>query len=172
MHSYWRSFLFFIIFSFSLLQVIYCNECGNTYHIYTSESDSHTSETNCVDVILTANSTSVPYKNCTYLSHLLNTLNSLQCAIEMVFHPGVYTLTGYDIIITNSINMTAAKPGVVINCEISEREVTEIRTQLWINSTLIGKSYAVVSGITFESCAYSLRFDYLEKVTIDNCSFR
>ena len=166
MDSHLRSLLLFLIFS-SLLQVIYCNECGNTYHI--TEDESQTSEANCINVHLFENSTLVPYKNCINLSDFLITLNSLKCEIELVFNSGIYTLTGYNIIITNSINMTAAEPGVVINCEISEREVVEIRKQLWVNSTLSG--YAVLSGISFQSCAYSLRFDYLERVKIDNCNF-
>lgn len=110
--------------------------------------------------------------DCTELSHLLQSLPSNQSStIELVLSPGTYTLTETNINVTYSLYLSGitsqpdSSSTVVIQCNGSSTRP--------LNNAQISFSTGAVRllGITFRQC-YSMRFNQVESVFINSCTFR
>ena len=103
------------------------------------------------------------------------------CSKRLVFAPGEYTLslpTNTNVTVNHSIIMTGPEGGVTLTCSSTEEtringygKALVFQTVEESNDTF-PEGVVELSGITFASCNHSLKFKYLEKLTISNCAFR
>ena len=159
----------FLLAVISLLQL--CFGCTVDYYLTSSGRE-------CVNVNGEVNT------SCTSLGELLSQVNrsdGTQCRTQLFFSPGEYSLSESNLTVNYSITMNGSAEGMVtITCLDSSQDLgsrnrtgTEILFQT-VNPRDTNEPNGTVelSGITFQNCINSLKFIYLERVTIRNCTFR
>ena len=150
-------------------------DCERNYHL------SKSAESDNIVLDLRVNSTLdlEPAKEYIYLTDVLKELDSSDCNVSLIFHSGSYIL-GESINITTkltrSIIMSAHdSEAVIITCNEIQNNGSISKPQLWFAPHItpsVPKGTVGLHGINFQSCAYSMRFDYLEELTVTNCVFK
>ncbi len=112
-----------------------------------------------------------------YLSELFEDLQSYEmCNVSIYLHPGIYYLAGSTNVTVNaliSISSSEESEGVIISCLDRVNRGIHSKPQLWFNSaTTTTESIVSINGLVFEACAYSLRFDSLDILQVNNSTFR
>ena len=115
--------------------------------------------------------------DCVMFSDFIRSVGSSQCSIEILFNQGKYTLTSYDIEVNTSLTLAAldSTQGVIITCLLKDRTgFLDMNTTVTVdlNEDDLPSGHVTLSGISFEECAYSIRINHVEKLTVDNCTFR
>ena len=110
-----------------------------------------------------------------YLSELFEELQSYKiCNVSIHLQPGLYYLAGSTNVTVNaliSISSYEESEGVIISCVDRVNRGIHSKPQLWFNSTTM-QGIVSINGLVFEACAYSLRFDNLDALEINNSTFR
>ena len=155
----------------SLLPLSFC--CTDEYRIFSSTS-------NCVQVSDGSSTT------CRSLVDIMsqksaNSTADHDCSKRLIFSPGEYTLslpTNTNVTVNHSIIMTSPEGGVTLTCSSTDEPRINgygkalIFQRVEESNTTLPEGFVELSGITFAQCNHSLKFKYLEKVTIRNCTFR
>lgn len=155
----------------SLLPLSLC--CTDEYRIYPSTS-------NCVQVDDGSSTT------CRSLVDIMsqksaNSTADHDCSKRLVFFPGEYTLSlpaNTNVTVNHSILMTGPEGGVTLTCSPTDKtRINGYGKSLTFqiveeSNTTFPEGFVELSGITFTQCNHSLKFKYLEKVTISDCTFR
>ena len=145
--------------------------CEEIYHLGKNSKD---------EIVLSHDSALSPSsKEFTYLSDFWDQLNtSTGCNISVYLHPGTYVLATSQIVTVQNvltIQSYEETSEVLVTCQEAVNNGVSSSLQLKFSSsgspqTLEGS--VRLSGIVFQSCAYSIRFDYLVGLEVDNCTFR
>ena len=163
-----KSFLFTLFLVGASLCSSNDNNCTDSYVVSPNSSES----TICIDVF---HGSSV-IMECVMLSDFIRSVGSSQCSIEILFSQGKYTLTSYDIEVNTSLTLAAldSTQDVIITCMLKDRDFIDMNTTLSVdlNEDDFPSGHVTLSGISFEECAYSIRIDHVEKLTVGNCTFR
>ena len=159
---------FLLVLVFSISGEGHARNCTNSFYVSQSAG---TVKSNCVDFTNQSNRT-----KCVPFSDFLREFGRLECDLKLLFRPGRYVLTSYNILVNTSLTMSALVDSeVVITCSNSERrDYSEISTTIWVN---LGDShdqtgYTNLSGIIFEDCVFQMRIDYVETLSVNKCIFR
>lgn len=108
------------------------------------------------------------------LTSFLQSLNQNHSNVDITIAAGTYRLLSSNINVTYSLSLMAAfGDHVVISCSDNEHKGDETGTQIGFGpQQILNKGNITFTNIVFQRCPYSLKFDNLEKLLIENCTFR
>ncbi len=156
--------------------------CSNLcfVHSFDCERVYYLSETTDNKLNVSFNDVSMPPQQFVHLSEFLNELNFSDCNISLLINPGVYVLSGSSNISLNEVVTIKSVEdsfgtAAVITCQETINAGLTSKPQLWFTGTPLSgliQGTVNVEGIMFHSCAYSIRFDYLDRLEIHNSIFK
>lgn len=108
------------------------------------------------------------------LTSFLQSLNQNHSNVDIKIAAGTYRLVSSNINVTYSLSIMAAfGDDVVISCIDNEHKGDETGTQIGFGpQQILNKGNITFANIVFQQCPYSLKFDNLENLLIENCTFR
>ena len=146
------------------------SDCERTYYLSKTADDKLNVSFN--------NSASLSSQEFTHLSEFLDELQFLDCDVSLFLYPGVYALYGSsnislnELVTIKSINDSLSAQ-VTVACQQTTNAGLKSKPQLlFAGSPTSIQGTVHMEGIAFHSCAYSIRFNYLDRLEIHNCIFR
>ena len=108
------------------------------------------------------------------LTRFLQNLNQNHSNVDIKIAAGDYRLVSSNINVTYSLSLMAAFGDlVVISCSDNEHKGNKTGTQIGFGpQQILNKGNVTFTNIEFRQCPYSLKFDNLENLLIENCTFR
>ena len=126
------------------------------------------------DCVSVTNATGGTVYDCIEFSDFLTQLDGCCHNVLTLVPKAIYTLHHVNISITTSLTMTSNDSSTTIRCRVSDGDQNDnITKQIFFGANITRRNESVLlSGVTFENCSYSLRFNYLNQLKISNCIFR
>ena len=106
--------------------------------------------------------------NCINFADFLTQTND--SATEIRLTAGQYKLNKANVSVRYSLSLIATEPETYITCEGVNHTGNGTGMQLRLTSDFT--TNITLSGITFQNCVFSFKFDHLKSLLIDNCTFR
>lgn len=120
------------------------------------------------------------FQTCSSLSEILARFNSTSVVeggdcLRLEMDEGEYVIASSGGAVTYSLVMVGLVDGVSVRCRSTRlQEGCPTSQPLMFSKTAghQGEAAVLLQGVKFEDCSRPLRFDNLDRVTIDSCSFR